>query len=141
MHKIVNRVLIRKPPETVFNSLVDLWNELRWKPRAERMELIGEGPIRIGTKFNAKWKSSAPIVTECVKFDRHHAWAYHNNRPVTVDLEISLTEIPEGTVLASTFDAQPTGLFGLIFPLFFQIMKREEKANMGFLKQAVEALS
>ena len=141
MPKIVNRVLIRKPPETVFDYLVDLRNELKWNPGVEHMEMIGEGPIRIGTKFNAKWKSSAPIVTECVKFDRPHSWAYHNNGTVTVDLEISLTENPEGTTLVSTFDAQPTGLFRLIFPLFLQIMKREEKANMGFLKQAVEALS
>jgi len=141
MPKIINSVLIQKPPEVVFDYLVDLRNELKWNPGVERMEMIGEGPIRIGTKFNAKWKSSTPIVTECVKFDRPHSWAYHNNGPVTVDLEISLTEHPEGTMLVSTFDAQPTGLFRLIFPLFFQVLKREEKANMGFLKQAVEALN
>ena len=141
MSKIVNSVLIKKPPETVFDFLVDLRNELKWNPQVERMEMIGEGPIRVGTKFNAKWKSSAPLVVECVKFDRPHSWAYHNGGPVTVDLEIGLTEHPEGTMLVSTFHAQPDGFFRLVFPLFFQMMKREEKANMGYLKQAVEALS
>ena len=141
MTKIVSRVLIRKPPETVFDYLVDPRNELKWNPAVERMEMIGDGPIGVGTKFNAKWKSSTPIVTECVKFDRPHSWAYHNDGPVTVDVEISLTENLEGTMLVSTFDAQPNGLFRLIFPVFLQIMKREEKANMGFLKQAVEALN
>jgi uncharacterized protein YndB with AHSA1/START domain len=141
MPKIVNTVLIRKPPETVFDYLVDLRNELKWNPGVEHMEMIGEGPIRVGTKFNAKWKSSAPLVVECVKYDRPHSWAYHNGGPVTVDLEIGLTEHAEGTTLVSTFNARPNGLFRLIFPLFFQVMKREEKKNMGFLKQAVEALT
>ena len=35
-------------------------------------------------------------------------------------------------------DARPHGLFRLIFPIFLVMMKREERANMSHLRDALE---
>ena len=47
---------------------------------------------------------------------------------------------PEGnqTRLLVAFDARPNGWFRLVFPLFYVMMKRQEKANMVNCRAALE---
>ena len=46
--------------------------------------------------------------------------------------------VPEGTRLHADFEPTPHGWFRLAFPLFLVIMRREERANMSHLRDAVE---
>ncbi len=138
MAVIENTVEIDRSPEEVFDYLVDLRNELEWNPDVVSMEKITEGPIVLGTKYRAKWKQSGSIVCECTKFDRPNGWSYVNGGPVAVHLDISLKRRGQYTTLVSRFDARPRGFFTLIFPIFMQIMKRQEKANMTNAKMALE---
>lgn len=135
---IENTVEIARPVEEVFDFAADLRNELRWNPDVESMEMIGTGPIGLGTRFRAKWHTSPPIVTECTLYERPARFSYHNGGPVEVDLTISLTPTPTGTLLKSRFDARAHGLFRLIFPVFLVILRRQEKANMANVKRFLE---
>jgi hypothetical protein len=78
------------------------------------------------------------VICECTKFDRPRAWSYHNGGPIEVDLDISVAPRDGGSLLVSRFDAKPHGWFRVIFPVFVQIMKRAEKANMAYVKKAME---
>lgn len=71
-------------------------------------------------------------------YDRPRRWSAHNGGPVEVTVTIHLEPVSEGTQLFSNFDAQPHGLFRLLFPLFLKKIRKEEKANMGYLKAALE---
>jgi uncharacterized protein YndB with AHSA1/START domain len=139
MAVIENTVLIERTPEDVFDYLVDLRNELEWNPGVESMRLLTEGPVGIGTRYLAKWKQSGHIEVECIEFAPPLRWAYHNGGPVSITLTVNLERHGAGTRMATTFDAQPHGWMRLVFPVFVQIMKRQEKANMINLKKTLEA--
>lgn len=102
------------------------------------MEKLTDGPIGVGTRFLAKWKQSKHIEVRCIDYDRPRRCAYVNGGPVSVRLSIELTPVGTGTELHSTFDARPNGWFRIVFPIFIQIMKRQEHRNMTNLKAALE---
>lgn len=139
MAVIESTVLIERTPEDVFDYLVDLRNEMEWNPGVVSMQKLTEGPLGVGTRYLAKWKQSGHIEVECTEFDPPRRWAYHNGGPVSVTFTVNLTRHGAGTRLAATFDAQPHGWMRLAFPVFVQIMKRQEKANMINLKKTLES--
>lgn len=138
MTTIRNSVYIHRPPEDVFDYLVDLRNELEWNPGIESMEKLTDGPIGVGTRFLAKWKQSKQVEVECTAYERPRRWVYVNGGPVSVRLSIELKPQDGGTLLDSAFDAHPNGWFCLVFPIFVQVMKRQERQNMINLKAFIE---
>ena len=141
MAVIENTVAIRCLRPEVFDYLSDPRSELEWNPKVEVMEKLTEGPLGVGTKFRAKWTKSKVVTMECTRYDRPHGWCYVNDGPVAVELNISLDEHPDGTLLRSRFEARPRGAFRLVFPIFMVMMRREEARNMQLLKLAVESRS
>ena len=135
---IENSVVIERPIDEVFDFAADMRNELKWNPDVESMEKVTEGPVGLGTRFNAKWHTSPPLTTECTHFDRPRSFSYHNGGPIEVELKITLEPTPRGTSLTSRFGATPHGFFRLIFPVFLIILRRQEKANLVNLKRVLE---
>ena len=138
MAVIDNRVDIDRPPEAVFDYLVDLRNELTWNPGVQSMEKITPGPVGVGTQYRAKWKQSGTVIVECTSFDRPRGWAYRNGGPVSVEFDASVAPLDTGTRLDVRFVARPHGWFRLVFPVFVLVMKRQERTNMANLKRALE---
>jgi hypothetical protein len=62
-------------PEEVFNFCSDLRNELVWNPNAEQVEKLVDGPVRVGTRFPARWSNAGEVIVEVVEFDRPQSWA------------------------------------------------------------------
>ncbi|GAB3259867.1 SRPBCC family protein [Nocardioides dilutus] len=138
MTVIRNSVTLRCTPEQAFDYLSNLENELEWNPKVERMAKLTDGPVGLGTRFDAKWKSSPALVVEIVAFDRPRSWTAHNAGPIEVTFGGELEPVPAGTRLAVTFDARPHGWFRLVFPIFLLVIRREERANMAHIRRAVE---
>ena len=84
-----------------------------------------------------KWKQSRQIEVECTAFDRPHTWTYLNGGPVAVSSPCGSHPSKRDTAVLA-FDAKPRGWFRLVFPIFVRIMRREERANMTRLKNALE---
>jgi uncharacterized protein YndB with AHSA1/START domain len=133
-----NSVLIRRSPEEVFDHLSDLRAELQWNPKCEVMEKITDGPVGQGTKYRAKWKSSPHVEVEIVEYDRPRSWTAHNGGPIEVTFTCRLEPVEQGTLLHAEFEPRPHGWFRLIFPIFLLVIRREEKANMIHLREALE---
>jgi hypothetical protein len=138
MAVIENTVEIDRLPEVVFDYLVDLRNELKWNPDVKSMEKVTEGPIGVGTQFLAKWKQSASLIVECIKFDRPRSWTYRNGGPVSVDLHATVSPAGAGSRVVTRFDARPNGWFWLVFPIFLLVMRHAEKRNALNYKRALE---
>jgi hypothetical protein len=102
------------------------------------MEKITEGPVGLGTKYRAKWKSSPSVELVTVRFDRPHTWTKHNRGAIEVTFTCRLEPVPEGTRLYAEFEPRPHGWLRLIFPLFLLAIRREEKANMTYLRETLE---
>jgi len=138
MPVIRNSVILGCAPEEAFDYLSDLRAELEWNPKCESMEKLTEGPVGLGTRYRAKWKSSPSVELEIVAYERPRGWTAHNGGPIEVTFSCRLEPEPEGTRLEASFEPTPHGWFRLVFPLFLVMMRREEKVNMGLLRDAVE---
>lgn len=138
MTVIRNSVVIRCTPEEAFDYLSDHRGELDWNPKCQVMEKITEGPVGRGTTYRAKWKGGPNVVLETVHFERPRTWTMHNGGPLEVTLACTLEPVAEGTKLNTEFRAQPHGWFRLVFPLFLPILRRDEKANMVHIRDALE---
>lgn len=135
---ISNSVTIRCTPEEAFDYLSDNRNELEWNPGIKSIEKITDGPVGLGTRYRAKWKSSPNVMLEVVEYERPHRWAVHNGGPVEVTVSCRLEAAAAGTQLFTDFDATPHGWFKLIFPLFLMRLRKEELANMSYIREALE---
>ena len=138
MPVINNSVILQCSPEVAFDYLSDHRAELEWNPKCEAMEKITDGPVGLGTKYRAKWKSSPYVELETVAFDRPRSWTMHNGGPLEVTFNCRLEPVAEGTRLHAAFEPIPHGWFRLIFPIFLLVIRREERANMGHLRDAVK---
>jgi uncharacterized protein YndB with AHSA1/START domain len=138
MTVISNSVTIRYAQEEAFDYLSDIRNELEWNPGIKSTEKITDGPVGLGTQFRAKWKSSPHVVVEIIEYERPHRWALHNGGPVEVTVRCRLEPIDDGTQLFADFEAVPHGWFKLIFPLFMVRLRKEERANMTYIREALE---
>ena len=139
MASIRNSTVIHCTPEEAFDYLVDVRNELEWNPGVESVEKLTEGPVGLGTRFRAKWKSAPQaVVVEVLVFDRPRGWTSHAGGPIEVTLTIALEPVAGGTRLAADFDATPHGPLRLLFPLLLRRLRAEEAANMTYLRDALE---
>jgi hypothetical protein len=135
---IRNSVTLHCSPELAFDYLSDLRAELEWNPKCESMEKLTEGPVGLGTRYRGKWKSSPYVELETMAFERPTGWTMHNGGPIEVTFTCRLEPVPEGTRLSASFEPKPHGWFRLIYPVFLIMIRREERANMGHLRAAVE---
>jgi len=124
--------------EDAFDYLSDHRNELEWNPAIERIEKVGDGPVGLGTRFTAKWKNSPTLQLDIVEYDPPHTWTTHNGGPIEATVRFRLEPVGGGTKLNADFEAVPHGWFRLIFPIFLARLRKEERANMTYLREALE---
>lgn len=141
MTVIRNSVAIRCTREEAFDYLSDHRAELDWNPKCEVMEKITDGPVGLGTKYRAKWRGSPYVELETVRFERPRTWTMHNGGAIEVTFTCRLEPVGEGTELHAEFEPQPHGWFRLVFPLFLLLIRRDERANMAHIRNALERRS
>jgi hypothetical protein len=141
MPVIHNSVVVRCTPEEAFDYLSDPRAELEWNPKCEVMEKLTDGLVGVGTTYRAKWKSSPNVELVTMAYDRPRSWTMHNGGPLEVNFTCRVTPVPEGTRLDVSFEPIPHSWFRLIFPVFMILMRREERANMDLIRNALERRS
>ena len=136
---ITNQTVVQCLPEELFDYCVDMRNELEWNPAAKSMEMLTDGPVGVGTRFLARWKGApSAIEVECLAFDRPLRWVHDNGGPIAVTFTGTVEPIDGGSLLRVRFDARPRGWFRLVFPAFVVMARRQERANMTYLREEVE---
>lgn len=139
MAVITNHTSVACTPEELFDYCVDIRNELEWNPTAVSMAKLTDGPVGVGTTFLARWKGApSAIEVRCVEFERPRHWVHENGGPIAVTFTGSVEPAEAGAVLTVRFDARPQGWFRLVFPIFLVMTRRQERANMRHLREAVE---
>ena len=141
MTVIRNTTVIRCTREQAFDYLSDMRHEPEWNPAAEFVEKLTDGPVGVGSRFRAKWKGGPSVEVTMVRYDRPVTWEAHNGGPLEVVFKARLESVTEGTRLSVDFDARPHGLFRLVFPLFLLKLRRDEKANMTHIREALERVT
>ena len=75
---------------------------------------------------------------EVIEYERPHQWVVQNGGPIEVTVRCRLEPVANGTKLFVDFEAVPHGWFTLIFPLFLVRLRKEERANMTRIREALE---
>ena len=132
--------VIRRSPEVVFDYCSDLGSELQWNPRVKYVDKLTDGPVRVGTRYRARWANSGPTIVEVVQFDRPHMWGTHARaRGMGIRFRGTVTDAAQGTRYTADLALHPKGLAWLVAPFALLAMRRQDQHNMGRIQEALES--
>jgi uncharacterized membrane protein len=136
---VENAIEIARSPEHVFDYWVDLRREPEWNPKATRVEKLTDGPIGLGTRFEAEYLKGDAMTIEYVRFERPLAWESVGRSPrldVKGEGRISATE--RGARLVMRMELSPKGTLRLLLPILGRFMHRQQERNLAAIKEALE---
>jgi uncharacterized protein YndB with AHSA1/START domain len=133
-------IVIRRPPEEVFEFCSDLRSELRWNPKAKYVEKLTDGPVGVGTRYRARWATSGPTTVEIVAFDRPRSWETTTTaRGMDIWFHGAVTKAGPGARYTADLALHPRGLAWLVAPLALLAMRRQDQQHMHRIREALEA--
>ena len=135
---IENDYEIRRTPEDVYDFMIDMRNEAKWNPDLVSMEKTTDAPPGVGTHFRAQWKGSPVIDVTCTHAERPSRIEFDNGGPFAVELDVNLSPSALGTKVHSRMRVRPIGAARLIFPIFVQLVRHEEKGVPLNITRALE---
>ena len=143
MVHIEGEIVIKRPVETVFDFVADERNEPRYNPRMLRAEKTSDGPVGLGTRFQAETISmgrAAEMIIEVTAYDRPRRLA-SSTQMSAMDIHGTLTFDPvgDGTRMRWSWDVKPRGVFKLMTPLIGLMGKRQEERIWESMKHYLEA--
>jgi hypothetical protein len=141
--RVAGEIIISRPIEEVFDFVADERNEPRYNPAMLRAEKISEGPIGLGTRFQAELNTmgrTMPMAVEFIGFERPRRLA-SLTRSAMMETVGALTFEPvaSGTLMRWEWDVRPHGPLKLMGPLVAIIGRRQERRIWGKLKQLVDS--
>ena len=143
MVRISGETVIRRPPELVFDFVADETNEPKYNPRMVRSRVLSSGPIGMGTKFLASFRSRghmAPALIEYVDYRKpERIVSVTRMRWADVRGELGFSPAASGTRLQWSWDLHPVGLVRLLTPALTLVGRQQEKATWSNLKRLLEA--
>ncbi len=109
---------INAPIEDVFDHATNLRSAAQHITAIKQMDVLTEGPIRVGTRFRETrimFGREATEEMEITVLDRPHRWALDcENHGCRYHTEFRLTPNENGTNVALTFEATPLTTFAKI---------------------------
>lgn len=133
-----NEFVVRCTPEEAFDYLSDLRNEPEWNPdMCQSVEKVTDGPVGLGTRFNAKWKSSPMVEVEITHFERPLAWRAHAGGGLESNFAATVEPHPEGAKVVSELELVPHGFFKLLFPLFKMAFNKEARSAVDRMQKTL----
>jgi hypothetical protein len=96
-----------------------------------RCEKVAPGPIGVGTRYEAKLKSTGavPMTVEVTGFEQPHRLESRAQIRGTMDIRGAVTfeAIPEGTLMSWAWDVEPHGCMRLLGPFVARMSRRNEE--------------
>lgn len=142
MVHIDGEIVINRPVDEVFDFVADERNEPRFNPRMRKAELVSQGPIGVGARFQAEMDSlghPVKMVIEFTGYERPHRLA---SATYTATMEISgaltFSPVPEGTRMHWSWDVEPQGVLRVMSPLVAVVGRRQERTIWTGLKRLLE---
>lgn len=142
MTRIRGSLAIACPVEEVFDIVADQRNEPRYNPRMTASTKLTDGPIGIGTRFEAtvrSWGKLRPITIEYTDFDRPHLVASRSVTPGAVAAgHIRCDPIAGGTLFSWDWTVTVNGPARLAGPVVGLVGRRQELAIWTGLQRLLE---
>ncbi len=143
MIDLTQSIIIDRPLAEVFAFVSDQTNGPRWQSGLLEVRRMTEGPLRVGTQNTAVRKFMGrrlEVTNEYTKFEQDTEYAFRSTSgPVKFEAAYVVESTAEGTKLTSRLAMHAAGLFGMAEPLIAASLRRELEANLGDLKDLLEA--
>jgi uncharacterized protein YndB with AHSA1/START domain len=137
-------VTIDRSPDEVFSAVCDLDRLSDWQPAVVEVELLGDGPLRTGSRLKEVREVRGKRLEQIVEVAAHEPGRRFGLRivegplPVHGDLTFAPTD-DGGTHLHMHAYGRAQGAMRLLQPLLTIGLKREFRAQYRRLKRLVEA--
>ena len=143
MTKIERSVVIDRPVEEVWEFVHDTTKDALWQTTLVESEKLTDGPTRVGTKVREVCLFlgvRVELAWEVTEFEPTTRSALRGiSGPVPLAGGYRFDPVDGGTRLTVTGELDAHGLFKLAEPVFARITARELEANLGHLKDLLEA--
>jgi hypothetical protein len=137
---VENTIDIRSSPEDVFDYCVDLTREPEWNPKARRVEKLTDGPIGLGTRYEAEFLKDSPTTIEFVRYERPVAWeSVGRSRRLDAKSEGRVSATEHGARLVMRMELRLKGTLRLLLPILGRFMHKQQERNLAAIKAALEA--
>ena len=142
MVKVHGEIVIRRPPNEVFDFVADEENEPRYNPQMRLAEKLTDGPIGVGTSFRAEVTGRGRVVPMTIQFTE-----YERPRRIAervqmkaMDLTGGLTFEPVdgGTRMRWSWSLEPHGVLRFMGPFVALMGRRQEQRIWTGLKHLLE---
>jgi uncharacterized protein YndB with AHSA1/START domain len=136
-------VVINRPVQELWDYLSDVSNVPVWMSYVLEAEQTSEGPLGVGTKFQGVSHFLGRRIqrtSEVTQIEPNSGWKEKVSAPPIAFEESYIFESVEGGT-ESTFvvDGHSGGFFRLTDPIVVRMMQRDIEANVGNLKDILEA--
>jgi uncharacterized protein YndB with AHSA1/START domain len=133
---------IARPVDVVFDVVADQRNEPSYNPTMTAATKVTDGPIGVGTRFDATVISRGtprPVTIEYTSFERPHRIASSSvMNGATVHGHIQCDPTPTGTRFSWDWNVTVTGPARIAGPLISLIGRRQERTIWTALKLYLE---
>jgi Polyketide cyclase / dehydrase and lipid transport len=134
-----NAVDIERSPEDVFDYCTYVTHEPEWNPRTKRVKKVTDGPIGLGTRYEAEWIKGSPMLLEHVRFERPTAWdTVGRSSRLDAKSEGRISAVENGAHLTMVMELQPKGALRMVLPVLRRLMHGREQRNLAAIKAALE---
>ena len=133
---------IDRPRDEVFAFFVDFDRASDWAPEITRVEMLTDGPLRVGARYREmRWtsKGESRIDMEVTAFDppgRYSAAFDAGGYQATFNYRF--TPDGDGTRVEMACIVRASGARKLLSPLITWLLRRQDKMKLRNLKRAVE---
>jgi hypothetical protein len=145
MTKIERSIVIGRPVEEVWEFVHDIANDRLWQTTLTESEQLTGGPMGVGTKVREVRHFLGlriELAWEVTEFEPPRTSAIKGvSGPVPLNGRYLLEPLEAGTRFTVSGELDAHGLFKLAEPVFARITSRELEANLGHLRDLLEAES
>jgi uncharacterized membrane protein len=145
MSKIERSIVIDRPVEEVWEFVHDVANDRLWQTTLVESEQLTDGPLGVGTRVREVRHFlglKIELAWEVTEFEPTRRSAIKGiSGPVPLSGGYRLEPLEAGTRFTVSGELDAHGLFKLAEPVFARITARELEANLGHLKDLLEAES
>jgi carbon monoxide dehydrogenase subunit G len=142
MARVRGSIDIDRPIDEVFDVVADQTNEPRYNPAMTASHRLDDGPIGVGTRFQATILTRGKpqqVEIEITGFKRPSEMATRSvTGPSTVTGRLRFDPLTSGTRLSWDWDVKVGGGARVLDPLVAVIGRRQERAIWGGLKHFME---
>jgi len=142
MLKIESTAVINRPVEEVFAVLSNLENSLKWDSGILEVKRTSQGPIGVGTTWQAVRKGLGQRIeteVEVTEYEPNQKCTQKGKSPFPVQVLWLFDSVEGGTRVNGRIEAEPGGFFKLAEPLVASMGKRLIEADLANLKDLMEA--